>query len=200
MAQSTTYEKLKNSSLDISDLGLIIGMETSESVFTPLGATVIGWAGVDGIHFCFVEGFWETVFAVNPTAAPGKHIHPVAKNLSDFLGLILACRGTAAVARAWSWTKYDFQHFVDSTPLSRKQQSICSALKNGYSPSQICDPYAYLLDMRQDFDYTSLPLHPDFAEQTDPPPQSRHQKVRFDRRQPAFRRKPLDDLQIQLLS
>lgn len=28
--------------------------------------TLIGWAGVDGIHFCMIRGFGEMVFAVSP--------------------------------------------------------------------------------------------------------------------------------------
>jgi hypothetical protein len=38
---------------------------------TPKGAKVIGWAGVDGIHYCFVRGFGEMVFAVSPMNTPG---------------------------------------------------------------------------------------------------------------------------------
>ncbi|WP_222860695.1 hypothetical protein [Paenibacillus antibioticophila] len=43
---------------------------------TPKGARMIGWAGVDGIHFCFVRGFGEMVFAVSPMNTAGNYVHP----------------------------------------------------------------------------------------------------------------------------
>ena len=44
------YKKFKELNLDTSCLGLIPGSETSDYFCTPLGAKVIGWEGVDGIH------------------------------------------------------------------------------------------------------------------------------------------------------
>lgn len=53
----TLYEKYKKLDIDFSQLSLEPG-DTSGGYFcTPKGAEVIGWAGVDGIHCCFVKGF-----------------------------------------------------------------------------------------------------------------------------------------------
>ncbi|MCI9443433.1 MAG: hypothetical protein K2P04_05640 [Oscillospiraceae bacterium] len=53
----TLYEKYKKLGIDFSQLSLEPG-DTSGGYFcTPKGAEVIGWAGVDGIHCCFVDGF-----------------------------------------------------------------------------------------------------------------------------------------------
>lgn len=63
---------------------------------TPKGAAIIGWAGVDGIHYCFVDGFGETVFAVSPMNV-GDYVHPVARNFEDLLRLLLSCVDMAAL-------------------------------------------------------------------------------------------------------
>ena len=64
------------SKLDLSNIGLQRGEKESGYFCTPVGAKVIGWAGVDGIHFCTVKGFGELIFAVNPTYDPGHYVHP----------------------------------------------------------------------------------------------------------------------------
>ena len=64
------------SKLDLSNIGLQRGEKESGYFCTPVGAKVIGWAGVDGIHFCIVKGFGELIFAVNPTYDPGHYVHP----------------------------------------------------------------------------------------------------------------------------
>ncbi|RAZ07218.1 hypothetical protein DK853_53380, partial [Klebsiella oxytoca] len=50
----TLYEKFKNLHIDFSSLGLEQGGSRSDYFCTPKGAKVIGWEGVDGIHYCFV--------------------------------------------------------------------------------------------------------------------------------------------------
>ena len=78
------YHKFRNSSLDISLLGLFTGSEVSESVYTPTGARIVGWVQENGAHFCQIEGFGGMVFAVDPNATPGDCIHPVAASMTDF--------------------------------------------------------------------------------------------------------------------
>ena len=94
----TLYEKFKNLHIDFSSLGLEQGGSRSDYFCTPKGAKVIGWEGVDGIHYCFVKGFGEVVFAVNPSNLPGDYVHPLARSFEDFLRLLMACKGLAAVA------------------------------------------------------------------------------------------------------
>ena len=42
----------------------------------------------------------ETVFCVNPMPLCGENVRPVARNFRDFLRLMLATGGAAAMARA----------------------------------------------------------------------------------------------------
>ena len=45
------------SKLDLSHIGFIRREKESNYFCTPVLSKVIGWAGVDGIHFCITKGF-----------------------------------------------------------------------------------------------------------------------------------------------
>ena len=79
----TTYQKFKKMNIDHS----VIGMDQSDSntnyFCTPKGAKIIGNAGVDGIHYCFIEGFEDMVFVVSPEGVPGEYVHPIAKDFEE---------------------------------------------------------------------------------------------------------------------
>ena len=90
---SALYQKFKNLPINFSAIGLEQTPATSDYFCTPKGATIIGWAGVDGIHYCFIEGFGDMVFAVSPCNLPGDYVHPLAENFEDFLRLMLMCSG-----------------------------------------------------------------------------------------------------------
>ena len=84
-----TCSKFFSYGLDLAPLGLERRDGTETYFCTPKGARIIGWAGVDGIHFCRVRGFGEMVFAVSPMNPAPHYVHPVAQNFSDFLRLLL---------------------------------------------------------------------------------------------------------------
>ena len=81
------YSKLKALSIDASWIGLSIE-EGPDYFCTPIGSTIIGWD--NGIHYCFIEGFGEMVFCVNPETCCDYYVYPLANNFNDFLSLILA--------------------------------------------------------------------------------------------------------------
>ena len=60
-----TFEKFLRSGLDLSPVGVERREENTPYFCTPKGASIFGWAGVDGIHFCFIRGFGGMVFAVS---------------------------------------------------------------------------------------------------------------------------------------
>ena len=61
-----TFQKLLQTDIDLSSLGVERRTDNEPYFCTPKGASVFGWTGVDGIHFCFVRGFGGMVFAVSP--------------------------------------------------------------------------------------------------------------------------------------
>ena len=102
----TMYEKYCQLDID----GTRIGLEKSDMCVdyfcTPLDATVIGWE--NSIHYCFIRGYRDMVFAVNPESCVDKYVYPLAMNFKDFLRLILACGSTTAVEQIIGWSKEQF--------------------------------------------------------------------------------------------
>ena len=157
------------SKLDLSNIGLQRGEKESGYFCTPVGSKVIGWAGVDGIHFCTVKGFGELIFAVNPTYDPGHYVHPVARCFEDFLRLILACHDTAAIEQCWFMDREVFEEFLETNPPTKEMQACLDAIDKKYKLTPMEDPFAYMHQLQEEFDYDALVYPPEYYEIVDLP-------------------------------
>ena len=81
------HQRFLRKHLDLSSLSVMRREDNDPYFCTPKGASIFGWAGVDGIHFCFVRGFGEMVFAVSPMNGGGDCVHIIARDFRDFLRL-----------------------------------------------------------------------------------------------------------------
>ncbi len=182
----TMYEKFKKLDIDFSQLDLEQRDTHSDYFCTPKGAEVIGWAGVDGIHCCFVKGFGETVFTVSPMNPRGHYVHPVAKSFEDFLRLVLACGGTAAVEQAWIWNRREFDAFLLEDAPDPDRQAVLDALQNRLSLTPMEDPYGYIKGMQSAFDYSKIPYSKEYYDTvpdepgTEEPPRCPEWRVYFE--------------------
>ena len=61
-----TYQTFLKRGFDLAPLGWETEGAFIPYFCTPRGAKVLGWAGVDGIHYCTIRGFGEMIFAVSP--------------------------------------------------------------------------------------------------------------------------------------
>ena len=66
-----------------------------------MGAKIIDWAGVDGIHYCKIYGFGEMVFAISLMNVAPNYVHPLFRTFSVYLRLLLACGSCDAREQAW---------------------------------------------------------------------------------------------------
>ena len=94
------YEQYIKNKFDLSAFGIERGESRSDYFCTPKGAKIIGWTGVDGIHYCTIKALGEIVFAVEPMGYAGRHAFPVAENFEDFLRLLMACGHEAYIEQA----------------------------------------------------------------------------------------------------
>ena len=170
------------SKLDLSPVGFQRGDKESEYFCTPLYSRVLGWAGVDGIHFCKVKGFDEMIFAVNPTYEPGDYVHPVAHNFEDFLRLLLACNDTAAMEQCWFMDREVFDDFLTNNPPTEEMRSCLDAIQKKYKLTPMEDPFAYMQELHQGFDYCLLQFPPEYYEIVPEPvqPKAPEWKVTWD--------------------
>ena len=121
-------KKFLQRGVDLSPVGVELREDNTNYFCTPKGASVFGWAGIDGIHFCFIRGFGEMVFSVSPMNTSPDYVHPVAENFTDFLRLILACGDVAAVEQAWMWNEAQFEAFLNENPTTQEQQQTLSEI------------------------------------------------------------------------
>ncbi len=159
----TTYDKFKKLDIDFSLIGLEQRKGDGRYFCTPKGAKIIGNEGVDGIHYCFVKGFDETVFSVNPSNPIGKQVHPIARSFEDFLRLITACGGTAAVEQAWMWNKSEFDSFLETYPPLPEQQEVFDVLREKLAIAPMEKPYEYIRGLQAGFDCEQIPYTKDYS-------------------------------------
>jgi len=156
------YQKFLRSGIDLSSIGVEHTGDQEAYFCTPKGASIFGWAGVDGIHFCFIRGFGDMVFAVNPMNAFPDYVHPLANNFEDFLRLLLACGDAAAVEQAWMWDKTQFDAFIRENRSTEEQQRVLAETteKMGLTPME--QPWEYMKDLQSSFDYSKIKYTEDY--------------------------------------
>ena len=151
------YEKFEKLDIDRSLIGLEKGDSEGEYFCTPVGAKVIGWE-CEGIHYCFIEGFGKTVFAVNPETAEEHYVRPLAENFDEFISLILACKGTTAAEQISGWTREQFEDFLENGDpvFAAKQQSVLDKIQSGLGIRPLENPFEYVKKIQAEFDYSKI--------------------------------------------
>ena len=157
------------SKLDLSHIGFQRGEKWSNYFCTPVLSKVIGWAGVDGIHFCTTKGFDEIIFAVSPENLPGNYVHPVARNFENFLRLLLACYDTAAIEQCWFMDREVFESFLAANPPTDEGQKCLDEIQKKYKLTPMEDPFGYMHKLQDEFDYDSIVYPPEYYELLEEP-------------------------------
>ena len=163
-----TYEAYKIKEFDLTAFGLNRCGDDYAYFCTPVGAEVIGCPGVEGIHYCMVEGFGELVFAISPMNCPGEYVHPVARNFDDFLRLLLVCDGDSVIEQCWQWSQEQFDQFMGEQEVlpETKQAAMRLMELTGLEPAEL--PYKYIRDLQKSFNYKSIPFSEEYYETVSP--------------------------------
>lgn len=157
----TTYQKFKALPIDHS----AIGLEQSDSdvtyYCTPKDAHIIGWAGVDGIHYCTIPEFGEMIFAVSPMNF-GDCVHPIARSFEDLLGLLLFCGDMAALEQCYAWDEEQFKAFLIDCPATEKQKAAMNTIQSALNLEPMEDAFAYVKKLQSEFDLSLIPYTEDY--------------------------------------
>ena len=175
----TTYERYMKLNID----GFRIGLERDESESNYFGtlksAKVIGWSGVDGIHFCFVRGFGEMMFAVSTMSTPGSYVHPVARDFKDFLRLLLACGHAVALEQVYCWDQAQFDAFLQDNPITGEQQAVLDTIREKLLLAPMKQPFAYIKKLQAEFGYSRIKYTEEYCEWVSVKPKIPEWKVYF---------------------
>lgn len=158
------YKKFRKLKVDKTYINLEEGSSTGDYFCTPIGARVIGWE--NGIHYCFIDGFNEMVFAVNPDGSVNDNgedlsVYPLAESFEIFLRLILAGNCANHIEQIINFTKEEFDNFLkadasDDEDFRCKQQTALDAIRNELSLTPLDNPYEYVKALQKEFDYQSI--------------------------------------------
>ncbi len=164
-----SYQKFLEKNIDISELGVFTKIDFPNYFCTPKGAEIFGSAGVDGIHFCFVKGFRETVFAISPMNI-GDYVHPVARSFYDFLRLLISCGDSAAIEQAYAWDRPQFEAFLQDNPILPEAQDTINIIMQKMDLSPMEDPFSYIKQLQAEFDYSKIKFTDEYYEFVMPEP------------------------------
>ena len=156
------FQKFLRSGIDLSPVGVERREDNNPYFCTPKGASIFGWAGVDGIHFCFVRDFGGMVFSVSPMNSAPDFVHPLANDFEDFLRLLLACSDSAALEQAWMWGKAQFEAFLQDNPPTQDQQRTLSELAEKMKLTPMEQPWVYIKKLQASFDYSKIKYTEDY--------------------------------------
>ena len=150
------FQKFLRSGIDLSPVGVERREDNNPYFCTPKGASIFGWAGVDGLHFCFVRDFGGMVFSVSPMNSAPDFVHPLANDFEDFLRLLLACSDSAALEQAWMWDKAQFEAFLQDNPPTQDQQRTLSELAEKKKLTPMEQTWVYIKKLQAYFEYSKI--------------------------------------------
>ena len=150
----TLLEQYRCLDLDGSLIGLEKGSETGDSFCTPIGMTVLGWE--NSIHYGFIHGYGEMVFAVNPESCADRYVYPLAKNFEDFLRLLLACGSTTAMEQIICWEREQYEAFLRDDPAPQGRKELLERLTAELKLRPMSEPFDYVKELQAVFDSSLL--------------------------------------------
>lgn len=159
MEETPLYKKYKTLQLDGQWIGLEKGEETTDWFCTPVGAKVIGWD--NSIHYCFIDGFGEMVFCVNPETCCDTYVYPLAKNFRDFLGLILTTANTNTMQQVILWNRETYEEFLQDPNTVEyatcpETKAVLAKIQAALQIEPIADPFTYIKELQQNFVYDKI--------------------------------------------
>ena len=161
------YNEYKKLNIDGSFIGLEDGDEEGGYFCTPVGAKVIGWD--NGIHYCFIDGFGEMVFCVNPESFCDYYVYPIAENFRDFLSLLVAAKNTNELQQMIVWEREDWEEFKnDEANIEwNEKEEVVSAIEKiaeelDIEPME--DPFSYVKELQEDFPYEKIEFTDEYYE------------------------------------
>ena len=157
-----TFQKILRYGIDLAPVGVERREDNAPYFCTPKGASIFGWAGVDGIHFCFIRGFGGMVFSVSPMNIAPDYVHPLARDFADFLRLLLVSGDVAALEQAWMWDEAQFNTFLRDNPPTREQKQVLSEIAKQFCLTPMEHPWTYIKELQSSFDYGKIQYTEDY--------------------------------------
>lgn len=132
---------------------------------TPIGAEVIGWLGVDGIHFCFIPSISsDMVFAVSPMPCGEHYVEPIAHNFQDFLSLVFFCKSSSPLEQISWMNELQFLELLKSEEEYdwSERDAALNSLFTEFGIKSQTNAYQYVKGIQANFDYSIIPFSEEY--------------------------------------
>ncbi len=150
-------------------LGLsYVGKKSAVPYFcTPKGAEIFASMGVDGIHYCTIPKFGETVFVVTPMPLGDRYVFPAANSKNQFLQLTAALCGAQLIDQIPLFAKDRFESILRDhlTENSADRAEELEKLKKEFDLTPLeADPYELVMGLYNSFDYDKIEFTSEYYE------------------------------------
>lgn len=115
MTYNNLFDRFRALSFSKEAIGLEWNGSEVRYFCTPVDSEVIGWLGVDGIHFCFIPLISsDMVFAVSPMPCGEHYVEPISRSFQEFLSLVLFCKGASPLEQICFMSEEQFFELLKS--------------------------------------------------------------------------------------
>lgn len=161
MIDNHMFKEFRSLDFPKSAIGLEWSGEDITYFCTPVGAEVIGWLGVDGIHFCFIPLISsDMVFAVSPMPCGEHYIEPIAHSFQEFLSLVLFCKDASPLEQICWMDEEKFLALLKSEEVngSSEKDIALNTLCTELGIEIQSNVYQYVKSLQANFDYSTIPF------------------------------------------
>lgn len=155
------YNEIQKANINLRPLGIEQRNDEITYYCTPENANIIGWAGVDGIHYCTISQFGEMIFTVNPMNF-GDCVHPIAHNFEDLLRLLLSVADMAVLEQCYAWDEEQFKAFLIDNPATDEQNTVLDRIRMEWKLEPMEDAFSYVKKLQAEFDLSKIPYTEDY--------------------------------------
>ncbi|MBQ7290744.1 MAG: hypothetical protein IJW76_03345 [Clostridia bacterium] len=122
-----------------------------------MGAKVFASMGMGGVHYCTVESFGETIFAVVPDSADG-YVFPIAHDLAEFFSLIAALEGTQLLDQIPIFPKNIFENALKDhlAYADEERKAELAKFTKMFGVVAAKTPYETVIDLQNEIDISKI--------------------------------------------
>ena len=161
MIDNPVFQRFQALTFDKDTIGLAPSSEDKSYFCTPVGAEIIGWLGVDGIHFCFIPSIsHDMVFAVSPMPCGQHYVEPVARSFQEFLSLVLSCKGASPLEQICWMDEERFWELMkaEEEVIWPRRDAARQILRAEFAADAPANPYQSVKRLQAEFDYSKIPF------------------------------------------
>lgn len=134
-------------------LGITFSSKPYANLYLPDGSTLIGRTGT--ILLCYMQGYQETVFAVDTDPRTEWRAYPIAYDFREFVRLVLTCGSAELTVAAGRLSRSEYEKRLRTEWQDRSHTGL-KRLQKKLELTPVEDPRNYIHTVQQVIDYSKM--------------------------------------------